>query len=113
MKQKIIIIIIILTGWNITAKAQFGGGDGTESSPYEIYTKAHLGELADYVNAGNDCHGEYFIQKQDINEPVTKMIGFFRAMKPHERLCFSGNYNGNLYKINLAIEYYLRTDRRK
>ena len=88
--------------WNITAKAQFGGGLGTESSPYEIYTKAHLEELADSVNnsepypADNWSKGKFFKVMNDINEPVTKMIG-------NRNYNFQGNFNGQNYKIKLNI----------
>jgi len=104
--RNFILLLILLNSASIFSQP-FGGGDGTESSPYEIYTKAHLEELADSVNAGNSYKDFFFEQKQDITEPVTKMIGFFRGRTPHERLCFSGSYNGNLYKINLALEHYV------
>ena len=102
MKKKII-ILIILGCLNITAKAQFGGGDGTESSPYEIYTKAHLEELADSVNAGNSYAGKFFKVMNDINEPVTKSIGGYDVSIYGYR-SFGGNFNGNNYKINLNIK---------
>ena len=103
--KKIIIILIILGCLNITAKAQFGGGLGTESSPYEIYTKAHLEELADSVNAGNSFFEKFFVQKQDINEPVTNPIGYIRIGSPKDSSRgFSGNFNGENYKITLNID---------
>jgi len=109
MKHKIILILIILTCWNITAKAQFGGGDGTETSPYEIYTKAHLEELADSVNnsdpypADNWSKNKFFKVMNDINEPITKMIGFFDVWYKKDHRFFCGNFDGNNFKIKLNI----------
>ena len=101
MKRAIFLIFILLAAVPLFSQS-FGGGDGTESSPYEIYTKAHLEELANYVNAGNDCHGKYFVQKQDIRDTVTKMIGYYIG-ETNKRV-FRGNYNGNFYLIVLNIE---------
>jgi len=107
--KKAIIILIILGCLNITVKAQFGGGLGTESSPYEIYTKAHLEELADSVNnsepypADNWSKGKYFKVMNDINEPVTKMIGRFHHLAADLNHSFQGHFNGQGYMINLDI----------
>ena len=47
--------------------AQFGGGSGTESSPYLISTTAHMEQLAADVNDGNKYEGTYFKMTQDID----------------------------------------------
>ena len=99
--RNFILLLILLAAAPLFSQP-FGGGLGTESSPYEIYTKAHLEELADSVNAGNDYFEKYFVQKQDINEEVTKMIGNWIGL-PGSTI-FRGNYNGQNYRINLNIE---------
>ena len=47
--------------------AQYGGGSGTSSDPYQISTAAHLAALATNVNGGNAYSGEYFILTTDID----------------------------------------------
>ncbi len=73
--------------------AQFSGGTGIQSDPYQVATAANLDSVRNYLNA-------YFIQTADINlsgyanwDP----IGTFSTP-------FTGNYNGNGKTIsNLTI----------
>jgi len=93
---KIIVIFFIL--YNVHIYSQFGGGNGTASSPYEIYTKEHLEELADSVDVGNNYKNEYFKLMNDINDSIRTVIGYER------KNIFQGNFNGNNKKITLAID---------
>ncbi len=53
--------------WDGSVAGSFGGGDGTEASPYLIYTGAELAYLAQSVNAGNTYSGKYFKLMNDID----------------------------------------------
>ena len=56
--------------------AQFGGGTGTESDPYRIYTIAHLEEIGDSLNLGNNLDNKHFRLMNDIvNDSLPIMLG--------------------------------------
>ncbi|MCL2039533.1 MAG: hypothetical protein FWG85_03785 [Bacteroidetes bacterium] len=104
------IIISILFLISVPYLFSFGGGNGSEFSPFEIHTKAHLELLADSVNnsasypTDNWSKDKYFKVMNNITEPVTTFIG--TASRP-----FQGNFDGQNYTITLAIdmpaEYYV------
>ena len=52
--------------WDGTIAEKFAGGTGTESDPYQISNGAELAYLAQQVNAGTNCSGEYFKLTNDI-----------------------------------------------
>lgn len=52
--------------WDGTIAEKFAGGTGTESDPYQISNGAELAYLAQQVNAGTNCSGEYFKLTSDI-----------------------------------------------
>ena len=112
MKKCIIIITIIIA--TQTTYAQFGGGNGTEASPYQISTKEHLELLADSVNnsaphpADNWSKDKYFIVINNITEPVNTVIGSYAPFNIEFSKPFSGNFDGQNYTINLEI--YLTTE---
>lgn len=76
---------------------EFGGGSGTEQSPYIINTEFALRYLAAYVNAGYDTTGIYFRQTADIDlrydtwTPIGE--GGYRVVTPSHY--FKGTYDGN------------------
>ena len=89
--------------------AQFGGGSGIATDPYQIKTKQHLEELADSVNNGNNwfnddnwSNGKYFKVMNDIAGPITTTIGRYSNYY-YEGQTFQGNFDGNNKKITLAI----------
>ena len=100
------IIISILFLISVPYLFSFGGGNGSEFSPFEIHTKAHLELLADSVNnsasypTDNWSKDKYFKVMNNITEPVTTFIG--TASRP-----FQGNFDGQNYTINLAIDMQL------
>lgn len=50
MKKTFLFIVLCFVLCNAKMEAQsFGGGDGSEQAPYEIYTLAHLEELQDII----------------------------------------------------------------
>lgn len=80
MKKRIISLLIVfvmlitLTSCNESVKQwdgsiadEFGSGDGTESSPYEINDPSQLALLAKQVNEGNVYSGKYFSLLCDID----------------------------------------------
>lgn len=63
----VFVMLITLTSCNESVKQwdgsiadEFGSGDGTESSPYEINDPSQLALLAKQVNEGNVYSGKYF-----------------------------------------------------
>ncbi|MCL2039031.1 MAG: hypothetical protein FWG85_01215 [Bacteroidetes bacterium] len=107
--NRFIFIIVMIAITIQTANAQtgpFGGGDGiTEATAFEIYTKAHLEELADSVNnnptnsLGSWSKGKYFQLMNDITDTIRTIIG----NAPYTHL-FEGHFNGNNFKIVLGID---------
>ncbi|MCH5353851.1 MAG: S-layer homology domain-containing protein [Acutalibacter sp.] len=54
---------------------RYGGGEGTEESPYLITSAEELKTLADTVNGGNACANTYFLLTQDIDLSIFPVIG--------------------------------------
>ncbi len=69
-----------------TINAQFLYGDGSAENPYRVKTLGHLNNVRYYSD-------QYFVQVADITEGFTTPI-------PE----FAGNYDGQNYKITLAID---------
>ena len=97
-------------------QAQFGGGNGSSTNPYQIASPEHLAQLAGYVNAGtHPFDSAYYILTADIdlsqydsNNTVFNNgkgwvpIGYWLSSSNYQS--FSGNFNGNGKKItNLYI----------
>lgn len=71
---------------NSTEAEPFTAGTGEAGNPYEITTVGHLYNIKNYPSA-------YYKQMNDINEPFRESIS-----------SFTGNYDGQGFSINLAIE---------
>ena len=83
----------------ISTFAQFGGGIGTESDPYRIYTIAHLEEIGDSLNNSNDLYGKHLRLMNDIIEDsLANMLG-----NP-ECVGFCGSLHGGGHTLALNIE---------
>ena len=80
MKKRIISLLIVFVmlitlsscnesvkQWDGSIADEFGSGDGTESSPYEINDPSQLALLAKQVNEGNVYSGKYFSLLCDID----------------------------------------------
>ena len=90
IKMKIFLTSLFFTVAFIASdlKAQFGGGAGTEESPYLIYTKEHLSELADSVNGGYDWSKNLFFHlMNDITDSVRTVIGLGPTFRSEEFVC--------------------------
>ena len=84
--------------------AQFGGGNGTATNPYEIHNKAHFNLLTDSVNnskssPNNWSYGKHFKLMNNITDTVKTVIGSDMGNNRY----FEGNFNGNGFKIVLDI----------
>ncbi len=88
----------------LAARAQFGGGSGTQIDPYIIRTTSHWLELANNVNNGNGYFREYFRLDADLDfsgisfQPVGTN-GFY----PNPRQPFVGSFDGNGHTISNVI----------
>ena len=80
----------------------YGGGNGTQSSPYKIQSAQQLALLAKNVNSGNSYSGKYFIQTADINlsgylwDPIGRDYDRYGAESLNR---FAGNYDGAGFKV--------------
>ncbi len=78
--------------------AQFGGGTGTESDPYRIYTIAHLEEIGDSLDNGNYLYDRHFRLMNDIvDDSLTNMIGNTYGVG------FCGSLHGGNHSIALNM----------
>ena len=109
-----ILIATTITTQNINAQiSPFGGGLGTELFPYEIYTLAHLYELSDSIKnspaypADNWSKGKYFILMNDIADSLRDPMGRATDNVTYNHRPFQGFFDGNNYKITLAINNYV------
>lgn len=98
MRKKLSIILILslmlfLFNSMIYAQNEFAGGSGTETDPYLVKTADHLNKLRNYSD-------KYFKQIADIYLSREDAPKNWKAIGEN----FSGQYNGNNYKIiNLVI----------
>ncbi|MDR0926483.1 MAG: hypothetical protein LBO69_01790 [Ignavibacteria bacterium] len=96
-KTSILLAIIFAT--TLTLSAQFSGGSGTQTDPYQITSKADLEALSDscfYVN--NYSLGKYFLLMNNITDPWD-----YRGIGYDSTKSFYGNFNGNNHTINLNV----------
>ena len=91
------------------ANAQFDGGTGTQTDPYQIATPAQLAQLATYVNANNATYNDkYYILTADIDldvAPYNTGAGWTPIGKSETSFGhFKGHFNGSGKKVtNLYI----------
>jgi len=106
MKNSFFLIAICLALSLSNLLAQYGGGDGlTEQTAFEIHNITQLQYLADMVNNSSDLNysmDKYFILMADIDDPVTFVIGNTGMHGTTDRK-FMGKFDGNMKRINLAI----------
>ena len=67
-------------------------GSGTESNPYKITSTADLTNLANWVNSGNQCSGQYFELTENIDASGVPVIG---TLKNNTTYYFKGIFDGN------------------
>ena len=106
--KKLQLLSIVTVAFTLTVStvsnicfAQFGGGNGTQASPYEIRTRQHLELLADSVNNGNNwSRNKYFKVMNDITDTVRTIIGERNKTIAN---AFKGNFDGQNFRIVLGI----------
>lgn len=74
----------------VPVKTKFSGGDGTESAPYKISSRADLDELSADVNGGTNYTGNYFVMTKDVE--LGGDSNEFTAIGSKED--FSGTFDG-------------------
>ena len=95
--------------WDGSIANGFGGGSGTQASPFLIYTGAQLAYLASSTNAGNSYSGKYFklMNDIDLNNINWTPIGLGSLVgddNGSSSYLFKGIFDGNNCKItNLYI----------
>lgn len=102
--QKAFFVLLVLFYSTINSFAQFGGGAGTETNPYRIYTKAHFEEFATEFNSHNeenfgDFSNIHLRLMNDITEIVNIMPSF--CFGAGETYHFNGNFHGAGHSINI------------
>ena len=94
-----------------TAASSFSGGDGSESSPYEISSAEELQYLADLLADEEDTLSEYgnknYILTEDISLNDTSDYGNWRTKRPEydwkpigKKTTFTGVFDGNGHTIS-------------
>ena len=90
------------------AQNTFGGGNGTEESPYIISTTDHLDALAANVNSGIDYDGNYFRLDADLDytgKTYTPIGNSYMEGGSESYHKFKGIFNGNNHSINNVTIY--------
>lgn len=85
-------------------------GEGTETSPLEVTTPAHLAWIAQMVNGGESLRGVWLAQKADIDLSITKEINAGEGWTPiggyvflsgrEMKVGFEGHYDGEGHTIS-------------
>ncbi|MBQ6276171.1 MAG: T9SS type A sorting domain-containing protein [Bacteroidales bacterium] len=93
-----LILIIICFFIYLESFAQFGGGSGTESDPYRIYTIEHWNEFATEFNNEESTYGDFSGLHLRLMNDITDTInmGLVRAD-------FNGHLNGGEHSITMHI----------
>jgi len=85
----------------------YGGNGLSKATAFQIWSKAHLEELADSVNnstvpnPNNWSTGKYFALMNDITDSVRTVIGSEKTGST--QYSFQGNFNGNNFKVTVSI----------
>ncbi len=108
MKTIYVFIIFLLS--SLSVFAQFSGGSGTQSDPYQIANLNDLVKLRDDVNSGNTYKNTYFIMTNDIDmknihnwKPTsfdTEIYLYDSTYLDSIKLIFDGKFDGKNYTIN-------------
>ena len=86
--------LVVMLFTTASAWAQFSGGSGTSTNPYQITNASDLAQLATNVNAGNKYTDKYFVQKANITA-LTTMATIGSSGTP-----FCGHYDGGGFTIS-------------
>lgn len=90
---------LMLTGSYITLSQMFSDGDGTDTNPYKLRTKADFDTLAKYVNSGTTFAGHFFkLERNIIEDSITQIIGTNTDAR-----AFQGDFEGNRCTLAVSI----------
>ncbi len=102
--MRYIILTIVSIFIYINLFAQFGGGTGTESDPYRLYTIVHLKEIGDSMVNGNHLRNIHFRLMNDIvDDSITNTLGGYWNSH-YGQNGFGGSLHGGGHKVALCIE---------
>ena len=107
--MKRIFTLTMAVFWAVLAFAQFGGGSGTESDPYRIYTIEHWNEFAaeynDSLSVYGDFSGIHLRLMDDITDTITtRVVGYLgidEAWPSYKR--FNGYMHGGGHLLTLSM----------
>ena len=85
--------------WDGTVAKSFGGGKGTEESPYLISNGAELAFLAHTVKSGADTAGKYFVLTADIDLGEKSWTPIGATYSEGVNTVFKGHFEGNGYTV--------------
>jgi len=107
MKKKLLTIVFFAL--IVASVFAYSGGNGTESNPYLISSKADMSLLASMVNtAENYSSGKYFLLTRDLtglNDTVTTIVGKFSSTNMYiHPVAFMGSFDGNGHEISINIK---------
>ena len=95
-------------GNGITPSLSFGGGNGSQGSPYLIHNAMHLKKLVDDVNNWNSYEDTYFKLMTDIHVTANEWIPIGRIIRNNDIsfsfAFFSGIFNGNGHAISGLLQ---------
>lgn len=101
--QCLLLVFFCLSFLSLTTFAAEGiwKGNGTEQEPYLIEDAADLEELANRVNSGNTCHGQYFWMMADIDlsEKYSENTGVSWMPIGNSENPFEGFFDGKGHEI--------------
>ena len=101
MKKFILSAVCVFT--YICSFAQFGGGTGTESDPYRIYTIAHLEEIGDsMVNGNHLCNIHFRLMNDIVDDSITNTLGGYWDSHAWQS-GFGGSLHGSGHRVALNI----------
>lgn len=104
MKKMAVMLFAILTAVSVPLYAQFAGGSGSSTDPYQIETPGHLNAVRNYLNNLN----VHFIMLNDIDLSAACAPGgdYYNAgqgwipIGSSTSSAFRGGFNGNEHIIN-------------
>ena len=91
-------------GNGIVAADSFGGGNGTQGSPYLIYNARQLKKLVDDVNKGNSYTNTYFKLTTDIQVTASEWIPIGYGSYNNSNPVFIGSFDGNGHAISGTLK---------
>ena len=110
MKKTFVLLLFLLIVPVQFVFAQFGGGTGTESDPYRIYTIEHWNEFAEEYNNPQSVYGDFsgihLRLMENINDTIIniRMVGYIPSCDSYKE--FNGHLHGGGHTLNLSMPQY-------